>query len=86
MQANSIPDKGDKDRVTLLPQKIINSLKTHINKIKKLYYEDRHNNTPGVELPYALERKYPNAGKEWGWQWLYPSDTLSKDPKLNRHT
>ncbi len=83
-----VSGKGDKDRVTLLPEKIISPLIKHIHGIKKLYYEDRHNNIPGVELPYALERKYPNAGKEWGWQWVFPSDKLSKDPKskvIHRH-
>ena len=56
--------------------------------IKKLFEIDRQHNTPGVEMPYALERKYPNAGKECGWQWLFPSSRLSTDPRskiIRRH-
>ena len=49
---------------------------------------DRENDTPDVELPNALERKYPNAGKEWSWQWVFPSKSLSVDPRtkiIRRH-
>jgi integron integrase len=80
--------KGDKDRETVLPETVKNDLKDHIKKIKKLFECDRQNNTPGVELPLALERKYPNAGKEWIWQWVFPSQTLSSDPRtkiIRRH-
>ena len=59
--------KGDKDRKTLLSKKCIFPLKEHIQNIKIYYDDDRFYNRPGVELPKALERKYPNAGKEWAW-------------------
>ena len=76
-----ISGKGDKDRQTLLAQNVKKDLAEHIKHIRNLYESDRKNNVPGVELPNALERKYPNAGKEWPWQWLFPSKVLSKDPR-----
>ncbi len=80
--------KGDKERETLLPAVVKEPLKQHLVDIKKLFDIDRQHDTPGVEMPYALERKYPNAGKEWGWQWLFPSSRLSTDPRskiIRRH-
>jgi integrase len=56
--------------------------------IKTLHQEDRFNNRPGVALPKALERKYPQAGKEWAWFWLFPSGKESIDPRskiVRRH-
>ncbi len=44
---------------------------------------DRREAAPGVELPHALERKYPNAGKEWGWFWVFPAKNRSEDPRSN---
>ena len=80
--------KGDKERETLLPSTARKRLQNHFGDIKKLFEIDRKHDTPGVELPYALGRKYPNAGKEWGWQWLFPSSQLSTDPRtkiIRRH-
>jgi len=80
--------KGDKDRVTILPARLADPLWDHLQKVRQLYELDRENNLPGVSLPGALERKYPNAGKEWGWFWLFPSPRLSVDPKslvVRRH-
>ena len=57
--------KGNKDRQTLLPQTVIPELKKHLISTKKYYESDQQNNISGVQLPYALNRKYPNAGKEW---------------------
>ena len=76
-----ISGKGDKDRQTLLAQNVKQDLAEHIKQIRDLFESDRKNDIPGVELPNALERKYPNAGKEWPWQWLFPSIFLSKDPR-----
>ena len=73
--------KGDKDRQTMLPESLGDVLKKHIESIRPLYENDREQNVPGVELPNALERKYPNAGKEWIWQWVFPANHLSKDPR-----
>lgn len=72
--------KGDKDRQTVLSESLIPELKAHIEKIKSIWVADRKSNIPGVELPFALERKSPNAGKEWGWFWVFPSADLSVDP------
>ena len=80
--------KGDKDRETFLPEKLIDDLNSHIKMVWSLYNQDREQNVPGVYLPYALQRKYPNAGKEWAWQWVFPSHKLSVDPRskvVRRH-
>jgi integron integrase len=73
--------KGDKDRQTLLSKKVLLPLKKHIQDIRKYYEEDRFEDRSGVELPKALERKYPNAGKEWTWFWVFPSAKISVDPR-----
>jgi len=72
--------KGDKDRRTMLPESLTDKLYEHINAIRAVHEEDRKNEIPGVQLPGALERKYPNAGKEWPWFWLFPAQTISIDP------
>jgi integron integrase len=80
--------KGDKDRETVLPDSLKNDLRKHLEKVRNLFEKDRKDNVAGVELPGALERKYPNAGKEWSWQWVFPSKTLSVDPRtgqIRRH-
>ncbi len=73
--------KGDKDRQTLLSAKAAVSLKEHIQKIRIYFEDDRYEKRPGVELPKALERKFPNAGKEWAWFWVFPSAKISVDPR-----
>jgi len=75
--------KGGKDRVTVLPDSSIVPLKRHLAKIRCLFEQDRNDESPGVELPAALGRKYPNAGKEWGWFWVFPAPSHSKDPRTN---
>ena len=60
--------KGEKDRVTILPTSINDELTAHLESLKKTFHQDRSKDIPGVFLPGALERKYPNAGKEWAWQ------------------
>ncbi len=80
--------KGNKDRTTLLAEGIKSELIEHEEKVKRLYQQDRENNLPAVWLPNALERKYRNAGKEWIWQWVFPADNLSMDPRtkvIRRH-
>jgi len=72
--------KGDKDRRTVLPEAIKEELATHADEIRVIYEKDRTAKLNGVQLPGALERKYPNAGKEWGWFWVFPSQSLSMDP------
>lgn len=77
--------KGNKDRQTLLPECLIEKIKAQMEHSRRLFEQDRRNQVPGVELPYALERKYPNAGKQWGWQWLFPSWKLSTAPRSKIH-
>jgi integron integrase len=72
--------KGDKDRQTILPVSIKKELSGHLNNVRVIHEKDRKNNILGVQIPNALERKYPNAGKEWGWFWAFPSYKLSVDP------
>lgn len=72
--------KGDKDRRTVLPESLKDDLIRHIAEMKSLYDKDRKDDINGVWLPGALERKYPNAGKEWAWFWIFPSKSLSVDP------
>ncbi len=80
--------KGDKDRETVLPGSILSDLKLHFEEIQSLYDKDRECNQAGVELPGALERKWPLAGREWAWFWVFPSYKLSADPvsgQIRRH-
>jgi integron integrase len=80
--------KGDKDRSTLLPEVVKESLRKHMESVKSLHEKDLAAGIGEVWLPNALDRKYPNAGRELGWQWLFPSKTLSTDPrsgKVRRH-
>jgi integron integrase len=80
--------KGDKDRRTVLPESLKDDLLHHISSAREIYEQDRKDNTNGVYLPGALEKKYPNAGKEWGWFWLFPSRVVSIDPRtriVRRH-
>jgi integron integrase len=72
--------KGSKDRVTMFPKSLIDPIKDHLIKVRQLFEQDRAANVPGVLLPYALERKYPNAGTSWNWQWVFPAANLSEDP------
>lgn len=65
--------KGDKDRRTVLPAAIIGPLKAHLEKVRILHGEDLRGGLGSVALPGALERKYPGAPKEWGWQWVFPA-------------
>lgn len=80
--------KGDKDRVTVLPQKIHEPLRRQLVVVQKLHKSDRKNDVEGVCLPGALSRKYPNAGIELAWQWIFPAKDLSVDPRsgiVRRH-
>lgn len=73
--------KGGKDRVTTLPESIEARLAAHLERLRVLAAEDGANCVAGVWLPDALARKYPNAGREWAWQWLFPARKLSVDPR-----
>jgi len=65
--------KGNKDRYTMLPAAVKEPLLQHLQAVKRQHEGDLNQGFGRVALPYALERKYPNAGKEWGWQWLFPA-------------
>jgi integron integrase len=80
--------KGGKDRQTILPGNLVSDLRKHVRIIRKIYEKDRKEQVGAVWLPPALERKYPDAGREWAWFWLFPSNKLSIDPvskKIRRH-
>lgn len=76
--------KGKKDRVVPLPELIVEVLQKHLKKIKALHDADLGNGGGDVYLPNALERKYPKAAFEWRWQYVFPSASLSKDPRSGR--
>lgn len=73
--------KGGKDRVTMLPASLGEPLREHLKRVRVLFEQDRAEDVPGVYLPDALEKKYPNAGKEWGWFWVFPSRSIAADPR-----
>src|SRR6267154_5328107 len=73
--------KGGKDRVTMLPVNLAAQLKRHLQKVKAQHEEDLEDGGGEVYLPEALSRKYPNAPKEWIWQYVFPSSRLSIDPR-----
>jgi integron integrase len=73
--------KGDKDRVVPLPKRLVNALNEQIAFVRTQHQEDLTAGYGDVYLPYALARKYPNASKEIGWQYLFPSSKLSIDPR-----
>ena len=73
--------KGAKDRVTMLPESVIKPLQLHLAKVKSLHKQDLAIGGGDVYLPFALDRKYPNAAREWGWQYIFPSAKLSVDPR-----
>lgn len=80
--------KGDEDRFTILPAKVIPRLKEQIAKVRRIHEQDLAAGAGEVLLPDALARKYPHAAREFGWQWLFPSPYLSTDPqsgKIRRH-
>jgi integron integrase len=76
--------KGDKDRVTMLPVSIKAQLQEHLLRVKILHEKDLAERFGEVYLPEALERKYPRAPREWGWQYAFPSGRLSEDPRSGK--
>ena len=73
--------KGGKDRVTVLPENLILPLRTQLEQARECHGKDMAAGRAGVWLPDALALKYPKAGQSWGWQWVFPSPTLSLDPR-----
>lgn len=72
--------KGDKDRVTVLPEGLVERLRVHRDRVRVLHEQDRAGGLAGVWIPEALERKYPGAGVAWEWFWFFPSRQLMRDP------
>ncbi len=73
--------KGRKDRVTVLPSSPVEALEVHLAQAKLLHENDRNQGLPGVYLPDALAEKYRYASTAWPWQWVFPADRLSIDPR-----
>lgn len=73
--------KGGKDRAVMLPQTLIPGLKEQLCYSNGLWSQDRAQQRHGVEIPFALEKKYPKAGASWAWHWVFPQDHLSVDPR-----
>ena len=73
--------KGAKDRVTMLPASLKPLLVEHLKVVKRLHEKDLQAGFGQVQLPFALERKYPQADREWGWQWVFPAADFSTDPR-----
>jgi integron integrase len=71
--------KGDKDRATPLPAVVIADLSKHLEVVKRQHDADLRHRAGWVELPWALARKYPNAGREWAWQWVFPATRIYVD-------
>ncbi len=76
--------KGGKDRVTMLPEAVAAPLKLHLARVKALHHQDLAEGFGEVYLPFARDKKYPNAAKEWGWQYVFQSTNLSGDPRLGK--
>lgn len=80
--------KGGKDRVVMLPLSLVGDLQAQLARARLVWAADLRAGQAGVEMPYALERKYPRAGSAWTWFWVFPQDHLSTDPRsgvIRRH-
>lgn len=73
--------KGEKDRVTMMPENIVAPLQEHLARVKQVHMQDLADGYGAVYLPYALERKYPHANREWSWQYVFPAKSRSVDPR-----
>ena len=73
--------KGQKDRVVTLAEELHEPLNRHLASVRNVYEKDIADGVAGVYMPEALARKYPSAGKEWGWQYVFPAVNLSIDPR-----
>ncbi len=71
--------KGGKDRVTVLPASIVDPLRAHLAKLHIRFEQQRRSGQPGASLPVALARKFPNASRQWGWQYVFPARSLCRD-------
>lgn len=77
--------KGEKDRITVLPDKLVTDFRTHLNKVKNLFKKDLAGQKIEAPLPYALAKKYPNAGKELAWQYIFPAKSPVYNSELRKY-
>jgi integron integrase len=75
--------KGNQDRLTILPQSLIAPLQAHLIQVKQIFQDDLALGYGVVYLPFALERKYPNANRQWIWQYVFPANHRAIDPRSN---
>ena len=71
--------KGGKDRITVLPDSLVEPLRAHLQRVGMIHQQDLERGYGAVYLPHALERKYPNADREWCWQYVFPEQRLALD-------
>ncbi|HMF57769.1 MAG TPA: integron integrase [Pyrinomonadaceae bacterium] len=83
-QVNVRNGKGGKDRVSVLPDSLVDPLKRHLTRVKALHERDIEEGFGSVYLPFALARKYPKAERDWVWQYLFPSSKRSRDPRTGK--
>jgi integron integrase len=76
--------KGAKDRVTILAKSVATALEAHLENVRVLHDDAVTRGFGGVELPYALERKYPHAHLRWGWQYVFPAARPTRDPRTGK--
>jgi integron integrase len=76
--------KGDRDRRVMFPGIVLQPVREHLQQVRALHLEDLAEGFGAVWLPHALERKYREASREWGWQWVFPADRRSIDPRSGR--
>ncbi len=76
--------KGAKDRISVIPERLIPRLVTHIDEVRLAHEQAKQAGYGGVELPHALERKYPGAHLEWGWQFVFPAPRPSRDQRTGQ--
>jgi integron integrase len=77
--------KGNKDRRTILPAAVHELLTAHLEQVRQRHQHDLAQGFGRVFVPNALQRKYPHASREWGWQWVFPSSQISLDPRSGEH-
>jgi len=72
--------KGMRERVTILPARLVRPLQTHLARVKELHQQDLARGGGAVHLTHALHRKYPTAARDWAWQYVFPAEKISLDP------
>jgi integrase len=77
--------KGNKDRRTMLPAAVQEPLTAHLDHVRQRHQHDLAQGFGRVYMPDALQRKYPHANSEWGWQWVFPASQISLDPRSWEH-